>query len=235
MSELVGGVTELSLIRKCIVPASIVFDVGAYQGLWSDLVLRMNPAEIHLFEPMKECYQGLVNKFTGLIDKNQVFISNVALSNHKGTRDFYVYSKHPTLSSFYRRVRAEKQHKLGEPNSPILVSTTTVDDYCIERKIKHVNYLKIDVEGAEFEVIVGADRLLTSHDIDYVEFEYGGTYLDSNTTLEKVYTYLNKKGYRIYEASSGTCSLVSTFLPGCEDYLFSIFIALSPNVTFKDV
>ena len=47
--------------------------------------------------------------------------------------------------------------------------------------------MKIDVEGAELDVLLGAKELLNKGHIDYLQFEYGGTFVDANVTLRQVF------------------------------------------------
>ena len=49
----------------------------------------------------------------------------------------------------------------------------TLDTLCKELSLDHIDYLKIDAEGAELKIIQGAKNLLMRHNIKYVQFEYG--------------------------------------------------------------
>jgi len=241
MSKLYNERIEMELIRKCISANDTVFDVGANEGLWVDLALKQEPNQIHLFEPIQEIYSGLLDKYKSLLNR-QIFVSNCALFDKIGQQNFYVYPDRSSLSTIYRRKKAERIHDIGVPNEPVSVKTTTIDNYCLKRKethyykvkIEHINYLKIDTEGAEFNVIMGAEKFLTEHKIDYVQFEYGGTYLDAGITLEAVYNYLRDKGYRIYKALRTGCQPIPKFLVRYEDYKYSIFVALAPDIKFKE-
>ena len=199
------------------------------------MVLKQKPKEIHLFEPIQKIYLSLFEKYDSLIEQKLVNISSFALFSKIGEQQFYYYAKHPTLSTIYRRIKAEEteEHDIGLPNKPISVVTTTIDYYCGKRGVEHINYLKIDTEGAEFDVMRGADKFLTEHRIDFVEFEYGGTYLDAGITLRQVYDFLNKKGYRVFRATRTDHQFIPSFSPKLEDYKYSIFIAIAPNIRFK--
>jgi FkbM family methyltransferase len=223
MSELQASSIERNLVKRYIRKGDMVFDVGAFQGKWTDLVLPINPKEMHLFEPAEESYKYLLNKFS---EKRDVVIRNLAAFSISSRRNFYYYTGYPSLSTIYRRVRAESKNIIPAPNKPIPVLTTTIDIYCKQYGIEHINYLKIDTEGSEWDVITGAEELLDRGRIDFVEFEYGGTYLDANITLEQVYRYLRGKGYKVYKAFSTECIEIPEFLPEYENYEFSIFIAL---------
>ena len=48
------------------------------------------------------------------------------------------------------------------PVEEIVVDTITLDEYCLNKKIKQIDLIKIDVEGAEMELFKGAQSILTS-------------------------------------------------------------------------
>ena len=228
MASLVAGAVETNLIKRCVVPSKIIFDVGAHKGLWTQIALKKEPFQVHLFEPLPEYSALLQKEFAEHILKKQCFVNNYALSNKEGLDSFFFYPDHPTLSSIYRREIGEKVHKLGTPISLGNVVVSTLDIYCAANSIESINYLKIDVEGAELDVVLGAERLLSQNSIDFIEFEYGGTYLDSGKTLQQVYAFLRSKGYKIFKATSSVCSEITIWDDKHEDYQYAIYIATLP-------
>jgi hypothetical protein len=63
------------------------------------------------------------------------------------------------------------------------VEVRTLDDWSEEQGITCVDLLKIDVEGAELSVLLGASRLLARGALRRIQFEFGGTDIDSRTFL----------------------------------------------------
>lgn len=219
MSPLYEATMESYVIKRFVAEGDTVFDVGANGGDWTELVLQIRPSvRLYLFEPIKLCCEKLLQRFKGLT------VVNKAIYDSDGHVDFYIYSK-VGFSTIYRRVQAEKNLGMKAPNKPILVPTITIDSYCQDNEISHIDYLKIDTEGAEFDVLKGAERMLSSRQIDHIEFEYGGTYLDSNVTLENVYNYLVKKDYRVSRCFNDHLECIPEFSPKYENYKFSMFIA----------
>ena len=99
----------------------------------------------------------------------RIIQNNLAVSNVEDFLSFYNYSNLPVLSSLYRHEKSiEEYHNLVIEE--IKVHTTTLNNYCKLNGVNHINFLKIDTEGNEFNVIKGSENLT----IDYIQFEYGG-------------------------------------------------------------
>jgi len=85
--------------------------------------------------------------------------------------------------------------------------------------------LKIDAEGSEFDIIKGAYSLLNNKAIDFIEFEYGGTYIDSHTTLAEIHSILRSKDYHILKVEKTHFILKNNLQASDENFEYSIFVA----------
>ncbi len=216
------GSGESQVIARFINAGNVVFDVGANAGDWTAEVLSQgHDVEIHLFEPIPHVYKKLIQN----LDK-QVISNNLAVGQKEEVKTFYYYEANPLLSTFYRRVDVEKQGWLNPPKE-ITVLTTTIDNYCQRHGIKRINFIKIDVEGGELDVLYGAKSFLESGRIDYLQFEYGGTYIDSKTTLKEAFEYLQKFRYSIFKILPDRLEYKPSFLPEDENFEFSNFLAVN--------
>ncbi|BCS55957.1 hypothetical protein GSbR_13200 [Geobacter sp. SVR] len=130
------------------------------------------------------------------------------------------------MSAFHRRVDLEAQNGLQEPRQGI-VSATTLDAYCLTKQIKRINFLKIDTEGSELDVLKGSHQLLQHGHIDYIQFKYGGTYKDAGITLGEVYTLLESYRYGIFRITPEGLEYLPVFGPHQETYAFSNFLAVN--------
>ena len=93
---------------------------------------------------------------------------------------------------FYRLERENKQ--MGSTTEVINVNTKKLETICDENKLTHINYLSIDVEGAEFEVIksINFDKVF----IDVIGFE--NNYNDTSIPIVK---YLENKNFVVIHKS----------------------------------
>jgi len=224
---------ELLVIQNFIRPDSRVFDVGACIGGWTQSVLdhfASRALEIHLFEPVPASYHTLLGNLSAAAAASSLVFNHAAVAGQEGTQWFFHYESASVLSTLHRRYEAEKAYGIPAPKS-FPVRTITLDRYCSGKQIERIDFLKIDTEGGEFNVLRGAERLLASGGIEYVQFEYGGTYLDARTTLREVYEFLRRYRYEIYKIVPDGLIYLPQFDPSYEDYQYSNFLAVRQEIS----
>jgi ADP-heptose:LPS heptosyltransferase len=80
--------------------------------------------------------------------------------------------------------------------STVEVAALTIDDFCAAQRIEHIDYLKLDVEGAEFRALCGAKNTLSSRKVDHLQFEVSRKMLEGlNATAKPVFDLLAQYGY----------------------------------------
>ncbi|WP_254173819.1 FkbM family methyltransferase [Planktothrix pseudagardhii] len=218
---------ESQVIQKFIQPGSIVFDLGANLGHWTQEVLRNSTdPEIHLFEALPNNYNTLIKNLASKFKNSRIIPNSFAISSQPGIQTFYHYLNHPALSTFHRRISVENIGILQYPQE-IKILRNTIDNYCYQQQIKRINFIKIDVSGHELEVLRGAEIYLSKGKIDYLQFEYGGTYLDAKTTLKEVFSYLQSFRYSIFKILPDRLHYLPNFKPEYENYEGSNFLAVN--------
>ena len=174
-----------------------VFDVGANVGELTLLFSRfVADGRVHAFEAGSRVFRRL-EILCEAAQRSNVVLNNVALSNKEGKVLLHVYDD--PLSSFNSEAkRPMKDYGLDiEPVEVEEVPAPTVDAYCEKHELGTINLLKIDVEGAEFQVMQGAERMLKSKSVACITFEFGQTTFDAGNKPEEIEYYLRKCGYRI--------------------------------------
>jgi hypothetical protein len=95
----------------------------------------------------------------------------------------------------------------GSSISPVAksaVKAITLSDYCTEQNIDHIDFLKIDVEGAELDVLIGAKELLNHCRIGSIMFEVSLPQVHAmNHKPEDIFDYLLGFNYHIFGVESG--------------------------------
>ncbi len=222
---------ELKIIENFIASGNVVFDIGANIGSWTTQVLKIcSDVQIHLFEPAPPIYHTLLQNLAEPIKSGQLVLNNLAIAHQPEIREFYYYEKFSGWSTFHRRFDIEKQYNIESPQ-PFRILTATLDDYVQTMGIKRINFLKIDTEGGELEVLYGATNLLQKGKVDYIQFEYGGTFVDANITLKQVFERLQKFRYTIFKILPNALQALPQFLPEYENYEYSNFLAVNERFT----
>ncbi len=94
------------------------------------------------------------------------------------------------LGSLYERQLDHLEISVAKTEDVVV---TTADDYAAVHQISHVDLLKVDAEGHELHVLRGAERLLAEERVGLVQFEFGGTNIDSRTFLRDFYELLEPR------------------------------------------
>jgi FkbM family methyltransferase len=126
----------------------VIVDIGAQN--YDDVIIENN--EYYLFEPEIESYNILLNKFK---DKKNVKIFNIGLFNKKDYINLYVTEKSECSSIYEPNINEIK--KYTNPNRFRVVDTyeISVDRFDNLIKLDKIDFLKIDTQGSEYEVIEG--------------------------------------------------------------------------------
>ena len=183
----------VKLSRELIRPGDTVIDIGANIGLWSMGAARAvgSTGSIHAIEPIAENYARLLSNLE-LNGFSNVRATQLACSNESGSvtmyRPSYDNSGHPTLG------------RRDGVDTPVSVTAVTLDDYCDRNALARVDFIKIDVEGAERLVFSGAARTLSSTEAPAILFEVNEeTARKLGSTTADAKRILAAAGYEIFE------------------------------------
>ena len=208
---------EKYILDNFLKPNQIVFDVGSNVGDWSQLALEIEPSlQISCFEPNPVNYQSLCNRLQG-----QAQFYPFALSNHVGLSPFF-------YKPIERWAGAGLYHIYHQCQTMDVV-TMTLDLFCSEHKIEKIDYLKIDTEGSEKDIIFGAANLLSQQHINALQFEYGRSYLYAQATLENIINFLTHCGYAIFRLHTDGMIHISQWYDHLENYKDCNYFAILPR------
>lgn len=142
-----------SIMKKVIQKDSNCIDIGCHKGEMLQSILKLAPEGKHFaFEPIPYLYEQLLVKFNG-----QATIYSCALSDKSGQTTFNLVKNAPAYSGINKRKYAVSEPEIEE----IQVELKQLDEV-IPNDIK-IDFIKIDVEGGEFDVLKGAKNLLNRH------------------------------------------------------------------------
>lgn len=167
-----------------------LFDVGANVGEFTLEILeafRNREFELYAFEPSGHAWSQLNRRVPA--GKN-VHAIRMALGDVEGKADLYFPEDGSALASLLRRDLVHMNVNFSKHEQ---VAVTTLDGFCRDRNIGHIHLLKMDVEGNELNVLKGASGLLSRDAIEVIQFEFGGTNIDSRTYLKDFFKLLGPK------------------------------------------
>lgn len=192
----------------------VIFDIGANVGGYSNELLKyFDQVAIHSFEPAHETF----SKLSANVKSSNVTLNNFGMSDKCAEITLYYPGDFSGLSSIYNR-------QCFEETIQETVRMDTIDNYCEEKNISHIDFLKLDIEGNELNALQGGERMLKSGSIDAIQMEFGGCNIDSRTYFRDFWNLLNKE-YNVYRVLLDGLwqvdeyeDILETFF--CTNYLF---------------
>lgn len=196
-------VAETRFCERFLRPGSTAFDVGANIGLYTLLFSALvgPKGQVHAFEPEPDNYARL-ELHLALNAAVNVRAEPLALFSEQGEVSLNVFPLGlgpwhslgwPRLPDPYR------PGTIVEPTDTIKVKATSLDAYVAEHAIERIDLLKVDVEGAEYDVLLGARALLASGRIGAILFEVSLPQVEAmGHEANAIFEHLASFGYRSY-------------------------------------
>ena len=161
----------------------LLFDVGANVGDWSVMARERFPqATIHAFELNPATATQLTARLGG---QPGMEIHAHGLGATTGEVMFFAYSgEQSVLSGMRAPLHSSVPHRVERSR------IRTGDEFCKERGVERIDYLKVDAEGADHEVLSGFGEMLSAQRVGALQFEHEG-----GRFLRDYYDLLRPKGY----------------------------------------
>lgn len=146
--------TDVNIYNSLKIYPKTIIDIGANVGDTVSAFRKSFPdSKIYAFEPDKNVFQHLSNRFKG--DK-KVFCYQNAISNIEGDQDFYVSNESNLLSSL-----VEKENIIKTT-----VKTLKLEDFIASNEIQKIDIIKLDTEGFDLEILKSAKELFNNTTFD---------------------------------------------------------------------
>lgn len=181
--------------------AKMVLDVGANAGIYSLAALAIQPnATVHAFEPTPEIAARLraTAKLNGL--------------DHLHVHELAAFRK--TGQAILKRCRGdlgdnEGMNFISEDNGESgaeRVETVSLDQFCQDRSIDHVDLLKLDIQGNEHAALEGAEHLVRAGRVGliFLELNWARSARDTCAATESI-RLLDRAGYRFSRPGKSLC------------------------------
>jgi FkbM family methyltransferase len=216
--------SEMCGLRTLVRPGSVCIDVGSAADLYTTVLSRLaGPAgQVHSIEPLPFAHL-LWAKLLSARRACNVRHHCLALGTEAGTAPMSVpvgrYGLVTGRSYLVRQAGGPDSNAEFADQVPVIVSVDRLDDFCAREAIGHVDFVKVDVEGAELQVLEGGRDVIEAHrPTMLIEIEARHTARYGHAP-EDVSGWLLKRGYAMYTWRHGWRE-ADRVEPGTRNYLF---------------
>lgn len=143
----------VSLFKRALGPGMVALDVGANIGYFSVLAAGLvgETGLVHSFEPAPACFSQLKRNLAAFPWADA---SPFAVADESGVARFH-FSEKPSQTG-WGSLLSEENAAMQETEVPVI----TLDEWVREQGIRRVDFIKMDVEGAEYRALLGAVEIL---------------------------------------------------------------------------
>ena len=207
----------------------IIFDVGANIGNYSNSIKLLSPNSIlYSFEPHPKTYEILKNDSI----KNNYFAFNCGLGKEKSKLKLYDYESHTEGTEHASFFKETFENLYNKNVISFDVDVITVDNFIEEQKIEKINLLKIDTEGNDFNVLLGAKKSLNNEKIDIIHFEFNTMNVYSRVFFKDFFELLNN--YNLYRLlPKGFIHIDKYDSIHCEIFAYQNIVAVRKQLNFQ--
>ena len=192
--------SNFTAIEKLVNKGDICLDVGANIGIYSLIFSKLsgNSQNIHSFEPVKHIRKKFylnsrLNNFNNInINPYALGAKNEVINMNQIKKDIF----RGGTSSF---IKNENWESIKEDDFEIIpVEINTLDSYVDEKNLSRLNFIKIDVEGFEWNVLQGGRKTLETLK-PHILMEYDFKRHSAQQSPEQYEYFFKEIGYETYE------------------------------------
>lgn len=196
-------IATVDVIKKVLKKGDIFIDGGACFGYYTVLTSKIvgEKDQVHSFEPTPRNFKILSDNASR---KKNIFINNKALWDENGYIDFYDFGEkldavNTVINDKNKTLYYEKLFIKNKNLQILKTESIRLDKYCLDLGIKP-NFIKIDCEEAEYQILCGAEKILNYYPIFVVEIT--ATEHGVSQKLDKVIKFLGEYSYQSYRLTN---------------------------------
>ncbi|MFW5701012.1 MAG: FkbM family methyltransferase [Cyclobacteriaceae bacterium] len=197
-----------------------LFDVGANIGDYTKRLaetFQKYEVEIFSFEPSAKTFKLLKEN----IPADFIQAINLGLGAKEENLKIYHNSLGSNYASIYEREDSEETED---------IIITTLDIFCNDRSIEKISFLKIDIEGNEYNCLLGAQNLLNHKRIDFIQFEFGVSSIYARTYFKDIFDLLNINGYYVYRLLKDGFQQIQNYHHSQEIFATTVYVASAAKI-----
>jgi FkbM family methyltransferase len=173
-------------LEQYVKEGDVVIEAGANIGSETVLLSKYTgqTGMVHAFEPSPYVLERLqCNVMLNTVYKN-VKMYGLAVGDENKDVTFYIFPKQ------YHNSGIGGKYANWENSTPITVKQVSLDNWAKEQGIQKVDLIKMDIQGAEMELLRGADEIISKYKPKI--------FLEAHENKEEIYKILKSKGYTIH-------------------------------------
>jgi len=165
--------------------ASIVFDIGGYEGTWSEEIYNKYNCNLYIFEPIKKYYDLIYHKFNKF---NNIKIYNFGFSNKD--EEIKIYHSNDSSSIYKKFINFHD------------IENIKLKNFCkflINENIKKIDLMKINIEGCEYDLL---DHIIQNNlhlNIKNIQIQFHDFVVDSKSRRDYIREKLKKSHNLTYD------------------------------------
>lgn len=217
---------EYRLLREMAPAFDTVLDIGANVGDWTAALLALRPsASIHAFEPSASAYDAILRRHF----PENVVVHKMAISSMAGAASLHIFGDASGMNSLHNRHGLEGGYGIAPATRTEDVQLQTLDDFCASHGLKRVDFVKVDTEGHEVDVLRGGVQSLKTGMLHAIQFEYGGAYIDSRKLLKDAFEVFEGLDYVVFRIVPDGLVAYPRYDQRLETFQYNNFVALHRN------
>lgn len=161
-----------------------IIDGGSYAGVFSLIVSEIigKRGKILALEPDRLNYSNLVKNIR-MNNKKNIETINIALWNKRSVLSFKERGDEGSMIDFNKKEKDK-------------VKTTTIDNLILDKKLKRIDFIKMDIEGSEIEAVQGASKTIKEYSPYFAIASYH--LRDGKETSDYLERFFREKGYFVF-------------------------------------
>ena len=167
-------------------PGDVVVDIGGNLGFFSYFAICKGAEKVYCFEPSKDCVKTIKENFRF----SNLVIEESAVTKKDGFVTFYYNTNSSMQSSLYTTERGNKT----------TCRSINLNRYIVNNQINRINFLKIDCEGSEYDIIDSLSERYLSDNIDKMCIEY---HFNDGDKLTRMLEKIKRCGFNV-ESEGGS-------------------------------
>lgn len=169
---------------------AVIVDIGANIGVFTVWAgIKAPKGRIFAYEPELNTFNQL-NKNVRLNDLNNVVAYRLGVAGKPGSLTLFVDPRNQEQASLYESLPGKEQ----------VIECITLDDILRINQLDRIDILKVDTEGAEYEILSAASAEVLSK-IKCIVLEYHD-YLDKKFDYRNLVKLLEQQGFRVEEKTT---------------------------------